>query len=114
MMASVAPIFPIRTPAARKRAVCAVVRAEVRPGASDVFEALMTDFANEVEHAEPGCSSYTVTRTFGSRAHFAAHARFQDWAAFRAHGETAHAKRVLPRLTALLATPISVELFLEV
>jgi hypothetical protein len=49
----------------------------------------------------------------GSRQHFAVHARFTCWDAFNAHAETAHLERVLPRLTALLATPISMELFLE-
>jgi quinol monooxygenase YgiN len=114
-MGSAAPNYlPDASVSARARAVCAVVRAEVRPGAGDVFEALLRDFAEEVAADEPGCASYVVTRTFGSRTHFAVHARFLGWPGFRAHGETEHAKRLLPRLTALLAAPISMELFLEI
>ena len=95
-------------------AVCAVVRAETRDGADSEFESLLNDFAQNVRTGEPGCSSYVVTRMMGSRTHFAAHARFASWAAFEQHAETAHMERVLPRLNALLATPVSLEIFLEV
>jgi quinol monooxygenase YgiN len=50
----------------------------------------------------------------GSQRHFVVHARFVDWRAFRAHAETPHFNRMLPRLTSLLASPVSMEIFLEV
>jgi quinol monooxygenase YgiN len=50
----------------------------------------------------------------GSRRHFVVHARFVDWRAFQRHAETPHFNRMLPRLTALLAAPVSMEIFLEV
>lgn len=95
-------------------AVCAVVRAQTRDGADIEFEHLLNAFAHNVRSDEPGCSSYVITRMMGSRTHFAAHARFASWAAFEQHAETAHMERVLPRLNALLATPVSLEIFLEV
>lgn len=95
-------------------AVCAVVRAETRPGADEQFEALLQDLAFRVRAEEPACLSYVVTRLMGSRALFAVHARFSDWDAFKAHPETDHVSRMLPRLNALLAAPLSLEIFFEV
>lgn len=101
----------LRTP--RTEAVCVVARAEARAGADEELAALLADLAACVRANEPGCTSYFVTRMMGSSAHFAVHARFASWDVFEAHAETPHLTRVLPRLTALLATPISMELFLE-
>jgi quinol monooxygenase YgiN len=96
------------------RAVCAVLRAETLQGADAEFAALISDLAHAVRTDEPGCSSYVVTRAMGSKAHFAVHARFADWDAFEDHADTAHLKRLMPRLSALLAQPLSMEIFLEV
>lgn len=93
--------------------VCVVVRLESRYGEDRKLAALMEDFALRVRDEEPDCTSHVVTRTIGSREHFAAHAHFSSWDAFNAHAETLHLARVLPRLTALLAAPISMEIFLE-
>jgi quinol monooxygenase YgiN len=93
--------------------VCVVVRLESRDGQDRKLAALMDAFALRVRDAEPDCTSYVVTRPIGSREHFAAHAHFASWDAFNAHAETPHLARVLPRLTALLAAPISMEIFLE-
>ena len=101
----------LRTPGAE--AVCVVVRAEAREGADEELASLLEGLAGLVQADEPGCTSYVVTRMMGSSEHFAVHARFASWDAFNAHAETPHLARVLPRLTALLATPISMELFLE-
>jgi quinol monooxygenase YgiN len=97
-----------------QRAVCAVMRIETQPGRDDEFAALMTDLAFQVRSEEPGCSSYVVTRAMGSREHFAIHAQFENWAAFEEHAETPHLDRLLPRLTALLASPVAMEIFLAV
>ena len=94
--------------------LCVIIRAEAKPGADGDVEALLCDLAYQVCADEPGCAAYVVTRSMGSTEHFAVHARFADWEAFNAHAETAHLARVLPRLTALLATPISMEIFAEV
>lgn len=102
------------TVAQQGRAVCAVLRAETHNGADAEFEALMADLAHAVRADEPGCSSYVVTRAMGSTAHFAVHARFADWDAFEDHADTAHLKRLMPRLSALLAQPLSMEIFLEI
>lgn len=96
------------------RDVCAIVRLETREGAGEACEALLRDFAFLVEADEPGCRSYVVTRTLGSRTHFAAHARFADMRAFEAHADTDHMKRVMPRLNALLTAPISMEIFFAI
>jgi quinol monooxygenase YgiN len=93
--------------------VCVIVRAEAHPGADEKLASLLADLAVRVDADEPECLSYVVTRMIGSSEHFAVHARFASWEAFEAHAETPHLSRVLPRLTALLAAPISMELFLE-
>ena len=94
--------------------VCAVVRAETRNGRGAEFAALLSDLAHQVRNEEDGCKSYVVTRAMGSTDHFAVHAHFQDWRAFKDHAETAHLKRLLPRINALLAAPIAMEIYLEV
>lgn len=94
-------------------AVCVVVRLESRDGQDRELAALIEAFALQVCDGEPECTSYVATRTIGSREHFAVHARFASWEAFNAHAETPHLARVLPGLTALLAAPISMEIFLE-
>ena len=90
------------------------VRAEARDGAEGDFEYLLMDLAGSVGSDEPGCISYVVTRQMGSDRHFAVHARFVDWRAFRRHAVTPHFNRMLPRLTELMAAPVSMEIFLEV
>jgi quinol monooxygenase YgiN len=95
------------------RAVCAVMRAETHEGRDNEFASLMSDLAFQVRTEEPGCSSYVVTRAMGSRQHFAIHAHFDDWAAFKDHAETPHLSRLLPRLNALPAAPLAMEIFLE-
>ncbi len=94
--------------------VCAVVRAETRPGADEEAEALLRDFSHQVRSEEPGCINYVVTRVMGSRTHFAVHAHFDCMDAFNQHAETDHMKRVMPRLASLLATPFSMEIFFAV
>ncbi len=93
--------------------VCLIVRAEAHSGAGEELAALLSQLAEEVLDSEADCSSYVVTRMMGSSEHFAVHARFTSWEAFNAHAETEHLTRLLPQLTALLATPISMEIFLE-
>lgn len=93
--------------------VCVVIRAETRPGADEDFAELLDELAHDVRADEPGCTDYIVTRMMGSHQHFAVHARFASWDAFSAHAETPHLVRVLPRLSALMTAPISVEIFLE-
>jgi quinol monooxygenase YgiN len=95
-------------------AICAIVRAETRDGAGAEFMALLSDLAHRVRAEEERCVSYVVTRAMGSPQHFAVHARFADWTAFEDHAETAHLKRLLPRINALLASPIAMEIYLEV
>lgn len=102
---------PRRAPQAQS--VCVVLRAEAKIGADEDVEWLLNDLAIRVRAEEPGCTSYVITRMMGSHEHFAVHARFKDWDTFNAHAETAHLARVLPRLTALLASPVSMEIFLE-
>lgn len=94
--------------------VCVVWRAETKPGQDDVFESLLRDLACAVRGEEAGCTSYLVTRALGSRRHFAVHARFLDWTAFTGHADTPHFSRVAPRLSALMASPVGVEIFFEV
>src|SRR5262249_22760437 len=98
----------------RASGVCALVRAETRPGVDEEFEALMRDFSHRVQAEEPGCAAYVVTRMIGSRTHFAVHAHFADMDAFKDHAETEHLKRAMPQLTALLAAPVSMEIFVAV
>jgi quinol monooxygenase YgiN len=100
--------------ASAQRGVCAILRAETRDGVDKEFEALMSDLAHRVNADEHGCESYVVTRAIGSRAHFAVHARFFDWRSFETHADTAHMQSAMPRLNALLAAPISMEIFVEI
>lgn len=103
-----------KTDARAAAGVCAVVRAEVRVGHDEEFAALLGDLAHRVRAEEPGCTSYFVTRMMGSPSHFAVHARFVDWDAFEGHADTEHLARAMQRLAPLLATPLSMEIFLEV
>jgi quinol monooxygenase YgiN len=108
------PIKAQKAPGPRNTAVCAIVRAETRPGLDEEFEAQLRDLAFHVEADEDACTAYVVTRALGSRHQFAVHARFENWAAFRQHAETEHLAAALPRLTRLLASPVSLEIFFEV
>jgi quinol monooxygenase YgiN len=94
--------------------ICAVLKAETHPGFDEEFEALLRDFAYQVRDGEAGCDSYVVTRMIGSRNHFAVHAQFSDMDAFERHADTKHMAKTMPRLNALLATPISMEIFVAV
>jgi len=100
-----------KTLRAAEGGVCAVLRAETKPGADEECAALLRDLAYRVRAEEPGCMSYVVTRALGSPSHFAVHAQFEDMDAFNEHAETEHMSRMMPRLRGLLATPISMELF---
>lgn len=90
------------------------MRGEASEGSQDEVERLLKDLAFAVDLDEPACTSYVLTRQMGSHRHFVVHARFVDWRAFERHAETPHFNRMLPRLTALLAAPVSMEIFLEV
>lgn len=94
-------------------AVCVIIRAEAQEGAEEALEALLSDFAYEVRAAERGCTSYVVSHALGAPRHFAAHVRFADFGAFKRHGVTPHMTRTMPRLNALLASPVSLEIFVE-
>lgn len=94
--------------------VCAIARAEVHPGREEEFEFLLADMALQVKANEKACTFYSVTRALGSATHFAVHARFKDWEAFKAHPETPHMEQLLAHLSPLLAAPIGLEIFLEV
>lgn len=95
-------------------AICVTVRLEALPNFDGRVAQMMAQFAESVETDEPGCTYYAVTRQIGSPRHFAAHARFVDWDAFNAHADTAHMRAALPELTAVLATPIALEIFVEI
>jgi quinol monooxygenase YgiN len=94
--------------------VCVVARFEALPGADAALEQSLRAFSLDVRRAEAGCTAYAVTRMIGSPSHFAVHARFADWAAFSGHAKTEHMERALPALTAGLAAPVALEIFLEV
>lgn len=98
---------------ANSAVVCVIVRAEARPGEDERIEKWLRTFAYQVRNEELGCDSYVVTRLIGSREHFAAHARFIDWDAFKLHGETAHLEELLARMSPYLASPITMEIYFE-
>jgi quinol monooxygenase YgiN len=105
----------LRVAAARRGgAVCLVARAETLAGADEDFERRLSDFAAQVRANEAGCLSYVATRAMGTQAHFAVHARFSSWQAFRRHADTPHMNEALPGLTGLLVSAVSLEIFLEV
>ncbi|WP_395647760.1 putative quinol monooxygenase [Terricaulis sp.] len=91
-----------------------MARLETLAGREDGVLALLADMAFAVRAEEDACVSYAVTRCLGSQHHIAIHARFADWQAFKDHAETAHMKRLMPRLSPFLAAPIALEIFLEV
>jgi quinol monooxygenase YgiN len=91
--------------------VCALLHYAGRQDAEQDLSALLTEFVDQASAEEPGLLSYVVTQAMGSSTHFVVHAQFTDWSAFEAHAETPHMQRFLPRLTALLAAPISMELY---
>ncbi|MFT3727186.1 MAG: antibiotic biosynthesis monooxygenase [Terricaulis sp.] len=110
-----AELIQLRAASAPKnKAVCAIVRAKTHAGLDEEFEAQLRDLAFHIEADEDACTSYVITRALGSRDEFAVHARFVNWRAFRQHAETEHLTQALPRLTALLARPVSLEIFFEV
>lgn len=87
-----------------------MLRAEIHPGFDTEAEALLRELALSVRDAEVGCDSYVVTREIGSRNHFAVHAQFANMDAFERHADTLLMAKAMPRLNALLATPMSMEL----
>jgi quinol monooxygenase YgiN len=91
-----------------------VFHVEAKQGGEEACEALLGDLARRVCADEPGCEAYVVTRAMGESVRFVIHARFTDWRAFEEHADTKHMSRIMPRLTALLATPLAMELFLEI
>lgn len=91
-----------------------MLRAEINPGFDNEAEALLRELAVSVRDSELGCDSYVVTRVIGSRNHFAVHAQFTDMDAFERHADTLLMAKAMPRLNALLATPISMEIFFAV
>lgn len=95
-------------------AICVVARLEAARGAEGNLERALAAFAAIVRAEEPACTSYYVTRHAGAPEHFAVHARFADWAAFKAHAETPHMQRALPRISAALAAAVALEIFFEV
>lgn len=102
-----------RAPPRAGACLCVLLRAEAKPGAQDELMALWSDFAFQAREDEAECLSYVLTHELGSPTHFAAHVRFADLAAFERHAEAPHLARALRRIHALLATPITIELFLE-
>lgn len=108
------PIKAQKASGSKGHAVCAIVRATTRPGMDEEFEAQLRDLAFHVDADEDACTSYLITRALGSRDQFAVHARFVNWTAFQRHAETKHLASALPRLTRLLARPVSLEIFFEV
>ena len=82
-------------------------------GINGLRDALLSDLAHRVRAEEIGCESYVVTRAMGSSEHFVIHARFSDWASFEGHPDTPHFKRFMPRLNALLASPVAMEIYVE-
>lgn len=95
-------------------AVCVVARLEAAVGAEAALGRALGAFAAVVRAEETACTSYYVTHHAGAPTHFAVHVRFADWAAFKAHPETPHMARALPRISALLAAPMALEIFFEV
>lgn len=93
------------------RVVCVLLHYAGKEHSERDLRALLADFVEQARGEEPGVLSYVVTQALGSATHFVVHAQFSDWSAFEAHAETQHMRRFLPRLTALLAAPISMELY---
>jgi quinol monooxygenase YgiN len=94
--------------------LCVVIRAEVVGGLDEEFARRLKDLCETVRGSESGCLAYSATRVMGSRTHFAVHARFTGWIALHRHTLTPHMKEALPLLTALMASPVSLEIFMEV
>lgn len=108
-------VAPSQHKAARHQgAVCVIARLRAHAGAQSELERRLMALANVVRAEEPRCTHYSVLRPMGEPHGFAVHARFADWAAFKAHAETPHMEAALPRLTAELAAPVALEIFLEV
>jgi len=93
------------------RVVCVLLHYAGREDAEQSLRSLLSEFVHQASNEEPGLLSYVVTQAMGLSNHFVVHAQFVDWSAFEAHAETPHMQRFLPRLKALLAAPISMELF---
>jgi quinol monooxygenase YgiN len=103
-----------KLPDPKGSAVCVIVRAQTRPGKDVEFEAQLKDLAFQIDADEDACTAYRITRALGARDQFAVHARFANWRGFQRHAETRHLSRALPRLTPLLAAPVTLEIFFEV
>mgnify|MGYP000887926409 CR=1 FL=1 len=100
-----------QTRAANARVMCVLLHYTGKPESETELGALLADFAYRASAEEAGLLSYVITQAMGSARHFTVHAQFSDWDAFEAHADTEHMQRLLPRLTELLAAPISMELF---
>ena len=75
---------------------------EASPGEEDAVAAILSRFAPEAR-AEPGVASFVIHRSRGEPSKFFFYEVFEDEAAFAAHQQTAHFKKLiageaLPRL----------------
>jgi len=106
---------PAQLKAARHAgAVCVVARLEADVAGAATLERVLGRLAAAVAGDEPRCTSFYVTRPIGAPLHFAVHARFTDWAAFKAHAETAHMTHALAGIRPALAAPMALEIFFEI
>lgn len=95
------------------RGLCVIVRGEAVEGLDEEVVRLLAELSDNVRRNESGCLSYVATRVIGSKTHFAIHARFTGWIAFHRHAQTPHMRKAMPLLTALMASPVTLEIFLE-
>lgn len=85
--------------------ISVVATMAVRSGAEAAFESAMADLAAQVRANEPGCKLYTLVKDAETPGRYLVLELYDDEAAMRAHGESAHFRAAAPGLGGHLAGP---------
>ena len=72
-----------------------VVKYYVKPGMGDQVAAALREMAPLVKQHEPGCALYQASRAQDNPDLFLLYEQYADEAAFQAHRETPHFKRII-------------------
>lgn len=80
-----------------------IVDFEVKDGMAEQVLALVSENARKSVETEPGCRQFDVLRVPHEPNHFMLYEVYEDEAAFKAHGETAHFNNFIAKARPMFA-----------
>ena len=80
-----------------------IVDFEVKEGMAEQVLALVSENARKAVETEPGCRQFDVLRVPHEPDHFMLYEVYDDEAAFKAHGETAHFNEFIAKARPMFA-----------